>query len=78
MKDPTGILGVDISPELAQQFGALSKADLDEFLQRCKFKEYQKLDAATTPEERLTVQVRVKFVEEWRKFFQNLLTKPQN
>lgn len=74
MKDPTW--GVEIEPELVSLFKQIPKQNLQDFLQRCKDKEYTKLDAADTEELRLKVKHRTEFVEELKKFFQNLLTMP--
>lgn len=77
MKEPTGVFGhVEMSDELFYAFQRVPIEDLKEFLQRCKVLQYERLDGAVTPEDRHKVQVRAQFVDEWKKFFQTLLTKP--
>lgn len=77
MKDPTNVLGIDIPGEVLATFRQLPAAEMEIFLQRCKDKNYGRLDGCTTDEERHAIQVRSIFVDEWRNFFKTLLTKPQ-
>jgi hypothetical protein len=77
MKDPTDVFGVEISQHLCESMRMLPENDLKEFLQRCKQQQYARLDGCTTADERLIVQTRAQFVEEWKKFFHTLLTRPQ-
>jgi hypothetical protein len=75
MKEPTGVFNhTDIGDDLFAHFRQLPQVELDEFLQRCKFVQYKKLDGAITDEDRVRVQERVRFVEEFRNFFKTLLT----
>jgi hypothetical protein len=78
MREPTKIFGgVEIDEHLCRLIRQLPRHELDEFLQRCKFYQYTKIDGAQTDEERLTVQIKANFVDEFRNFFKSLLTTPQ-
>jgi hypothetical protein len=77
MKDPTGIFGFEMDGEFIALLRQIPAPMMEEFLQRCKQRNYERLDGATNDEERHAVQVRSQFVDEWRNFFKTLLTKPQ-
>ena len=78
MKEPTSVFsGIEMDGHLYEVLLHLPAQEMDEFLLRCKQLQYARLDGATTADERLAVQIRVNFVEDWRKFFKSLLTKPQ-